>query len=135
MTKKKVLNFSVITFFLMGFYFLIFYKNSAVASGWMDAICAAIACFVFFFCFYVLGWMGAGDVKFAAALAFCLGVEASVYVWGISVVMALLYSCVVFLQERLQAARTGVLTKHGVKYVPYGALLSASTMIYVLAIR
>ena len=135
MAKKKILNFSVLAFFLMGINFLVFYKGNSLSEGWVDAITASIGILVFFICFHLVGWMGAGDVKFAAALAFCLGVEASFYVWVISVTMALLYSSIVFLQARVHAARTGVLIKHGVKYVPYGALLSASTMIYVLAIR
>lgn len=104
--------------------------------------------------FYLLGWMGAGDVKYFAVLGLLLGWQALLPLWLISSLLAgahvlglMLARQVVarmplllqFLRERAQQhwqARPGVQQMHGARQgrlgIPYAAYLSFATVLLVV---
>lgn len=56
--------------------------------GWSDAGIGAAVGFCFLLCFYAVGLMGAGDVKFAGALGLWVGLSALTPIWIIASLMA-----------------------------------------------
>lgn len=138
MTKKKILNTSVIMCFVVGVYFLGFDQKNQISAGFKDSSLAFLLFSGFFLVFYTQGWMGAGDVKLGAALAFCMGLKLFFYVWVLSVGLALVYS--VFLKffahgagMQRSGSTAGVAGNRGsVKNVPYGAVLSMAAMAVIL---
>jgi prepilin peptidase CpaA len=89
--------------------------------------------------FYVIHWMGAGDVKLFATLGFLLGTKALLPIWIIASLLAGVHAIyVVFSNYRLRHAAHGVLeadiareltaerTRRG---TPYAAFLSAGALI------
>ena len=135
--KRRIFNHSVVLVLGIGILFLIFPDGNQLSKSWSDSLIAATIFFALFFSFYALGWMGAGDVKFGAVLAFCLGLQAFFYVWVISIVVAIMYSQLVnvlsmYGMESIKIKMTLGNVVEGKKYVPYGALLSISAMIFIL---
>lgn len=108
---------------------------------------AANAAFSFFgfFCgflfFYAFKMMGAADVKLAAALALCLGWERMLWVWLLSVALALVYAAAAnyfpIMKLKMTAVHNGAVRRNDKKFdrfVPYGALLCFAA-IAVLLVR
>ncbi|WPG36890.1 A24 family peptidase [Variovorax sp. EBFNA2] len=56
--------------------------------GWSEAGIGAAVGFCFLLCFYAVGLMGAGDVKFAGALGLWVGLSALVPIWIIASLIA-----------------------------------------------
>ena len=136
-TKRKIFNHSVLLGLSIGILFLVFSGGDRLSKGWSDSLAAATVCFVLFFIFYKIGWMGAGDVKWGAVLAFCLGFYAFCYVFLISLFVSVIYGLLVNLlsilgNETIKMRLTFGVVVSGKKYVPYGALLSISAMIFIL---
>lgn len=83
--------------------------------------------------FHLMGWMGAGDVKLAAALGIWLGNDLLIPTWAISTLMAISYGAFLkgpFWQKNYRTNQ-GVdsAKKNDKRFVPYGAMLCASTLI------
>ena len=136
-TKRKIFNHSVLCGLAIGVLSFFLPESNGLSKGATDSLTAASIFFVLFLVFYRLGWMGAGDVKWGAVLAFCLGLHAFFYVWVISVVMAIVYGQIVnllavFGMEKIKMKMTLGNFVQGKKYVPYGALLSIAAMIFIL---
>ena len=137
--KKKIFNESVMMCFVIGAFFLIFDNQQKISQGWIDSLVATILYFLFFIAFYIIGFMGAGDVKFGTALAFCFGVKLFFYVWCISILISIIYSIFdrgIRKNERIILVRSDYVNGGGVgKNVPYGAFLSISAMVVILSTR
>ena len=92
-----------------------------------EALLAGGLAFVALLPFYVIGWMGAADVKLAAAMGLWLGVHLLLPVWAVSALISIAYSSVlhgpVWL-KRYQATETsgGSEASHR-RFLPYGAML------------
>jgi len=134
-TKRKIFNHSVLCGLVIGCLFLLLPDGNRFSIGWSYSLSAAAIFFVFFLVFYRIGWMGAGDVKWGAILAFCFGMQAFFYIWVISVVMAVIYGLVLNLFAFFRSGKMNAIFfgfTQGKKHVPYGALLSISAMIFIL---
>ncbi|MNY86441.1 Type IV leader peptidase family protein [compost metagenome] len=133
--KRRVLNFSVAIVFVLGGLNLMFKDVSWMLTDWSVAAISCLVVFGFFYLFYAFGIMGGGDVKLAAALAFCLGLEQFFWVWVVSVVFAVAYGLVWKLLTTIELTY-GLfqlnLSKHGVhRLVPYGALMCVSVFVVI----
>ena len=133
--KRRILNFSVASVFVLGGLNLIFKDVSWMVVDWRVAVLSCLLVFCFFFLFYAIGLMGGGDVKLAAALAFCLGLEQFFWVWVVSVVFAVAYGLVWKLLTTIELTYGRFpfsFSKHGVhRFVPYGALLCVSVFFVI----
>lgn len=99
----------------------------------------AFICFLFvlfvFLIFYKIGWMGAGDVKLGAVLAFIFGFDNFLWVWVFSIIMLIIYSVLIKIIYKLGYEKIGFKLAGGScdgKYIPYGAFLSISSMLLIL---
>lgn len=100
--------------------------------------------------FHVIGWMGAGDVKFFAVLGFLLGVKALLPIWVIGSLIAGVQSVLVLLsrhwlsqtipawgvtQTRLSNSIFGqrmLAARQGRKGLPYAAWLGVGALVVIL---
>lgn len=130
MTKRKIFNTAWMLILVVGILFFLFDSSQKISPSWRESLTAMGLCFAIFLSFYRLGWMGAGDVKLGAALAFCLGIKAFFYVWVISIGVGLLYSLGRWAWGRYRVSAS-VLTAHG-RHVPYGAALGLSSIFWIL---
>nr|WP_314704881.1 A24 family peptidase [uncultured Comamonas sp.] len=135
MAKRRILNFSVAIVFVLGGLNLIFKDVGWMQTDWSTAAISCLAVFGFFYLFYAIGVMGGGDVKLAAALAFCLGLEQFFWVWVVSVVFAVAYGLVWKLLTTIELTY-GLfqlnLSKDRVhRFVPYGALMCISVFVVI----
>lgn len=141
MTQRNIKNISILFLIFLGvFGFFVdslnwFVKDAAIAAF------SFIAVFCGFFIFYVFKMMGAADVKLAAALALCLGWERMLWVWLLSVALALVYAAAATyfpaLKLKMTAVHSGAVRNNDKKFdrfVPYGALLCFAA-ITVLLVR
>lgn len=72
--QRKFKNHIFLLMLLAGSSFLIL-TASPYGIGWLQSLLGFVFAFCAFIFFYKLRWMGAGDVKFAAALGFWLGIS------------------------------------------------------------
>ena len=80
--------------------------------------------------FYLLHWMGAGDVKLAAALGMCLGMAHAAEAWLISVPLVLAWGGLQYAQlggRPPMASRVGQRAPP-LRTVPYGVVLCMATV-------
>lgn len=89
--KKKIFNESVVMCLFVGAFLLIFDNDKKISQGWVGSLEALIVFFSVFLVFYIVGFMGAGDVKFGAALAFCFGLNLFFIVLCISIFISIIY--------------------------------------------
>lgn len=133
-TKRKIYNKSIV--FLL---FITLWLNFIFPRAWSVELFSNIFlsfCIYFslFLIFYVLKWMGAGDVKLGGALAILFGVNNFFVVWMISVLMLVVYVSLVkvfyiFGVEGLR--RKFTFNDIGEKYIPYGAMLCFASLILI----
>lgn len=112
---------------------------------WRQALLGGAAGFGFLLLFYVVGIMGAGDVKFAGALGLWVGAQTLVPAWIIASLMAGAHSVLLLALrrwplfprlERVLSARPGVMpagtppATH-VRFVPYAAYLALATLVWM----
>lgn len=123
--NRRIKNKSIVLLFSL-ICFLKFFQE--VDIGGVSIYDSLISFFVYsfsFLFFYKLNWMGAGDVKLVAVLAFFFGVQDFFVVWLISIALALGYVALVKIAYMAgwEVLRQKLTFKDvGKKYVPYGAL-------------
>lgn len=101
--------------------------------------------------FHVLGWMGAGDVKFFAVLGFLLGAKALLPIWIIGSLIAGMHAVLILLsrhallqtvpgwdsaQSWFSASALGrrmTAARQGRKGLPYAACLSVGALVTTLS--
>jgi len=136
-TKRRILNFSVVLIFVFGALNLVFQGVEWMVSEWHWAAISSLIAFIFFYFFYATRLMGAGDVKLAAALAFCLGIEQFSWVWIVSAFLAVAYGVLCKLMVSMPITptflRLNPMVGKGIRFVPYGALMCVSVFIVIYA--
>ena len=110
-------------------------QSSPLSVGLGEAFLAGGLAFLALLPFYAIGWMGAADVKLAAALGMWLGVKLLLPVWAVSALISIVYSAVLqgpFWFQRYTAAdlEGGVEPSHR-RLLPYGAMLCISAALVV----
>jgi len=107
--------------------------------GWADAFTGCAVAFSCMLVFYVGGWMGAGDVKFAAALGLWVGLKALLAIWLMASLMAALHAITLLVLRRWPLlprlalalsgpARAGSAQGLKAKPIPYAAYLAISSL-------
>lgn len=133
--NRRIKNKSIVLLFSL-ICFLKFFQE--VDIGGVSIYDSLISFFVYsfsFLFFYKLNWMGAGDVKLVAVLAFFFGLQDFFVVWLISIALALGYVALVKIAYMAgwEVLRQKLTFKDvGKKYVPYGALLCFASMFFIL---
>lgn len=99
------------------------------------ALAGAVAALLGTLPFYAARWMGAGDVKLCTALGACVGWQALLPVWMVSLLVAVAYGavwrCVAWRPQAALVASGGAVARQ--KVVPYGAALCmAVAVLWVL---
>lgn len=134
-TKRKLYNNSIVILLLIVFLSKFLFTNDLELNIFFAAISSLFFYFLFFLVFYILKFMGAGDVKLGAVLAFFFGMQDFFVVWIISIALALGYVALVKIAYMAgwEVLRQKLTFKDvGKKYVPYGALLCFASMFYIL---
>jgi prepilin peptidase CpaA len=110
---------------------------------WTDALLAGASAFVFMLVFYVLGLMGAGDVKFAGALGLWIGMQGLLPVWIISSLLAAVHGLLWYalnrwpVWPRLSIALSGQPPAAGAdapkraRHIPYAAYLAIGALAWM----
>ncbi|WP_066267613.1 A24 family peptidase [Hydrogenophaga palleronii] len=107
--------------------------------SWSQALLGGAAGFAGLLCFYALGMMGAGDVKFAAALGLWVGWQALLPIWAIASVLAGLHSLLLLALQRwpyaprLALALSGRTAGDGrlTRPIPFAAYLAVATLVHM----
>lgn len=112
--------------------------------GWKEALTGCATGFVFLLLFYAMGFMGAGDVKFAGALGLWVGLSGLVPVWIAASLLAGVHSvlCLALrrwpLSPRLAiflsaspAPTTGATPSGRARFIPYAAYLALATVAWM----
>ncbi|ANJ74801.1 prepilin peptidase [Ralstonia insidiosa] len=111
----------------------------ALAYDWRDVLLGGSIAFACFLPLYVVGWMGAGDVKFFAVAGMLAGWHGLVAVWLISSLLAGVHALVILLLRRMDASepfawvvmrmapaltrwQTGQAGRRGIPYAAYMAI-------------
>lgn len=113
-------------------------------NSWTSALLGAGVGFGFLLVFYVLGLMGAGDVKFAGALGLWVGLTALGPIWIVASLLAAAHG-IAWLALRHRALPTRlVLVLRGssstaggtaprrARFIPYAAYLSVGTVVWMV---
>ncbi len=105
--------------------------ESGLKIHWLSALTGFVAGLAFFYPFWRLGVMGAGDVKLIAVLGFMFGLHGLWQLVVIGSVLAGLHACVLLLSNGravLGRWREGKGSRRG---VPFGAHLALATLLWV----
>lgn len=108
--------------------------------SWTDALLGGATAFGALLCFYAVGLMGAGDVKFAAALGFWVGLQPLLPIWLAASLLAALHSLLWFALQRWPLAPRLALALSGLpggtgkrpRPVPLAAYLAAVTIVFMV---
>ena len=111
---------------------------------WSSALWGAGVGFAFLLFFYVIRLMGAGDVKFAAALGLWVGLSALAQIWIVASLVAAAHSLLWLalrrwpLAPRLAlilsgpaSAASGGTTPTRARFIPYAAYLSLAAVVWM----
>lgn len=129
--RRVIPNIDTLIIFLLGI-LVAGTKTSPFSVAMGEAMLAAGSAVLVLLPFYLLGWMGAADVKLAASLGIWLGFELLFQVWVLSILMAVLYpKYSSWLLTRKQFIPSDVYrpSQSSKKFVPYGAMLCVSTLL------
>lgn len=112
--------------------------------AWSSALLGAGAGFAFLLFFYVIRLMGAGDVKFAAALGLWVGLSALAQIWIVASLVAAAHSLLWLalrrwpLAPRLAlllsgptSAADGASSPNRARFIPYAAYLSLAAVAWM----
>ncbi|MDP9882428.1 prepilin peptidase CpaA [Variovorax boronicumulans] len=142
--ERRVPNWLVLAGAVMALAVLAF-GSGPLGSNWASALLGAAAGFGVLLVFYVVGLMGAGDVKFAGALGLWVGLSALTPIWIIGSVLAAVHGlfCLV-LQQWPMSPRLALLlfgqpiSKDGktsgrrTRFIPYAAYLAIATAVWMV---
>lgn len=135
-TKRKVFNISILFILVFGF-FIVCIEGYGFSNNVFYSLISFLILLLFFLFFYRIGYMGAGDVKLGAVLAFCFGLHNFLFIWIVSLFFSVFYSVVDLILKRfgldyLRLKISGGVNLELKKNVPYGAFLSVGSIIYIL---
>jgi len=116
-----------------------------IGHDWTAALLGAGLGFGFLLLFYVLGVMGAGDVKFAGALGLWVGLSALLPAWIIGSILASLHAVLWLILQRWPVAPRLSLVLFGrpssangnpsptrVRFIPYAAYLALGAAVWMV---
>jgi len=117
-----------------------------LAHGWTGALLGAGIGFGFLLLFYVIGLMGAGDVKFAAALGLWVGAWALLPIWLIGSLLAGLHAALWLMIRRWPVsqrlwlllsgpplpATDGAPSSPRARFIPYAAYLALAAAVWMV---
>lgn len=102
----------------------------------IDGLLGMGICFFVFLIFYYFKWMGAGDVKFSAALGAWIGWDLLLPIWALSCGFAVLHGLVVRsnLKYFFSATMNWEDGRHekGKRFIPYVTYLSIATVVVLM---
>ena len=109
---------------------------SPVKISIFDAVLGSLSAFFVFIIFYKLRMMGAGDVKFAAALGAWVGWELLLPIWALSCGFSVIHGLVVrsdfkYFFSPAMKWQDGT-EKNTKRFIPYVTYLSAATVIVLM---
>lgn len=137
MTQRCIPNIAVLGLITLGIFVPIFLPSSWFAADWESAVAASGLAFTFFLPFYLVGLMGAGDVKLAAGLGMCVGLALLLPIFFISIGLAVVYAMISGfspgLKKSVQPIPTEGASRRFQRLVPYGSLLCLATAVVLLA--
>ncbi|WP_211457342.1 A24 family peptidase [Comamonas sp. PE63] len=114
-------------------------ENQPFGVSRLNGLISSISIFLFFLLFYFMGLMGAGDVKFSAALGAWVGWELLFLSWALSCAFALAHGLIArsdlrylfFPAIKLENGSTD----RGKRFIPYVTYLSLATVIVLVMIK
>lgn len=126
--KRKIFNWVSVVIFFLAVIYKYFVVHGFFTKNFTESLIAMGAVFLLFFCFYRLGWMGGGDVKFAGVLAFFLGIKLFSFVFIFSVLISLFFF---IFRKNISLYKYSSLKK----VAPYGAFMSFPTILLLMCSR
>lgn len=133
-TKRKIPNIDIVFLFVLGF-LGIYWQGWFVQSAKLAFLSALF--FLFFYgIFFAFKLVAAGDVKLAAAMAFCIGGAYFFQIWCIAVMVQLVYAILAWyfpmmLKENQEKKKHSMKVQRK-RQIPYGLVLGLSTGIFFL---
>lgn len=138
---RRVPNWLVLSG-LAGATFSLVVNHQPFGISGTDALTGAIVGFVGLLIFYVVGWMGAGDVKFAGALGLWVGLQPLLPIWigasllaGIHAVLWLMLQRWPYFPRLIEVlsvwpvpARDGAGKPKRQRHIPYAAYLAIAAL-------
>ncbi|MBT2336777.1 prepilin peptidase [Variovorax paradoxus] len=116
-----------------------------IEHNWTIALLGAGMSFGFLLLFYVLGVMGAGDVKFAGALGLWVGMWALLPIWVIGSLLAGLHAVLWLILQRWPvfprlslvlfgppSSADGTPSPTRVRFIPYAAYLALAAAVWMV---
>lgn len=111
-------------------------QTHPLGVGLGESVFSSVVCFLIFISFYFFRLMGAGDVKFAAALGAWVGWELLLPIWALSCGFAVLYGMVV--RSNLKYFFSATMNwedgrqEKGKRFIPYVTCLSIATVVVLM---
>lgn len=134
---RKSFNWIALSGIFLAFFSLIFFPGAhPVNINVYSSIFGSLIAFVVFLIFYSLRIMGAGDVKFAAALGAWIGWEFLLPIWALSCGFAVLHGLVV--RSNLKYFFSATMNwedgrqEKGKRFIPYVTYLAIATVIILM---
>jgi len=90
--QRRVPNRLMLAGAVAGAAVLLLHDAHPLGVGPWQALAGMLVGFFFLLPFYPLGWMGAGDVKFAGVLGLWFGVQALLPIWCLATMLAALHA-------------------------------------------
>lgn len=135
--SRKVPNWLILTGFILALISLALGRdNQPLGLTWGSAFAAFFSIFIIFLIFYVLGFMGGGDVKFAAVLGLWIGWKLMLPVWILSCGFAIVHG--LFARSQLKYFFVNWMRLDekaevkGGRFIPYVTYLSLATIIVLI---
>ena len=125
---RKIKNIILLILFFLSIINVLFLDK----EKYLFHIICALFLFLIFVVFYALGFMGAGDVKFAISIGLFFGVSKDIiFILIISSIISGAHSCIYFLYRRMWS---NIFFEEKIRKIPYAgymAIAAVGCMIYL----
>ena len=142
--QRRVPNWLVLAGAISALVALVF-EMGPLKHEWTTALLGAGVGFGGLLLFYAMGWMGAGDVKFAGVLGLWIGLSALLPVWIIGSILASLHAVLWLILQRWPVAPRLSLVLFGrpssandnpastrTRFIPYAAYLALAAAVWMV---
>ena len=128
-TERLIPNAIVVFLFLISFLYIFVLRYEFSFYDARNNFSSMISILFIFFSFYLMGVMGAGDVKLASVLAFLLGLNGFLFVFIFSIIISFIYfGWICFFKK------TTIKFGFNKKIAPYGAFMSFGVIAYLYVV-